>query len=169
MKSLWYGVSNAEVLFAQSNFFGCFYRIFYADLTFSLFFCACNTQNISQKGIWVSAIHCRNCKVDRWDTSTDSTNKINPSAPMNCISACLLSLNLFSPVQTSGSLPMQYYIGCMVYLLADKFVKPRETLNLYKKVANVLSISSLCQPQTVQCTGTTFAFELHASFLMPSE
>lgn len=87
-----------------------------------------------EKEFWVSVIHCRNfsaCRGDRWDTNTDSINKINPSAPINCISACLLSLGLFSPVQPDGNLSRQCYIGLIVYLLADKFVKPHETLSSY--------------------------------------
>lgn len=47
-----------------------------------------------KKELWVSVIHYRNfsgCKGDRWDTNTDSINKINPSATINCICACLLS------------------------------------------------------------------------------
>lgn len=101
-----------------------------------------------KKELRVSVIHYRNfsgCKGDRWDTNTDSINKINPSATINCICACLLSLGFFLSVQTDRSSSRQCYTGLRVYLLADKFVKPRKSWGLYKKVTTVLSLSSLCQ------------------------
>lgn len=150
----------------------CFYWLCSADLTFSPSFCAYKLKTSVKKEFWVSVIHFRNfsdCRGDRWDSNTDSINKINPSAPINCISACLLSLSLFSSVQTDGNLSRQCYIGLIVYLLADKFIKSHGTLSSCEKVTNVLSLSSLCQLKTTQCTGTAFALELHTPFLVPSE